>query len=200
MNAFLIMLGQGGMALGAILWATGVANVGLDLTFVGAAVMAVVVLALGLRFSINFAVEAHVEEAPLDYAHELEILPKHEEGPITITIDYLIAHDDREQFRVLTQEVQAALRRNGAFQCRVDESLDQSGIFRLEYQVSTWAEHLRLRMRMTVEESGSLQEGLEFAFRRCRASGAAFPIDSQGDASARLRRFRPHFREYIANA
>ena len=56
------------MALGAILWATGVANVGLDLTFVGAALMALVVLALGLRFSINYAVEAHVEEAPLDYA------------------------------------------------------------------------------------------------------------------------------------
>ena len=153
MNAFLIMLGQGGMALGAILWATGVANVGLDLTFVGAAAMALVVLGLGLRFSINFAVEAHVEEAPLDYAHELEILPKHEEGPITITIDYLIAHEDREQFRLLTHEVQAALRRNGAFECRVDESLDQSGIFRLEYQVSTWAEHLRLRKRMTVEET-----------------------------------------------
>jgi hypothetical protein len=153
MNAFLIMLGQGGMALGAILWATGVANVGLDLTFVGAAALAVVVLALGLRFSINFAAEAHVEEAPLDYAHELEVLPTHEEGPITITIDYFIAPEDREQFRILTQEVQAALRRNGAFQCRVDESLDQSGIFRLEYQVSTWAEHLRLGMRMTVEEA-----------------------------------------------
>ena len=153
MNAFLIMLGQGGMALGAILWATGVANVGLDLTFVGAASMALVVLGLGLRFSINFAAEAHVEEAPLDYAHELEILPKHEEGPITITIDYLIVNEDREQFRLLTHEVQAALRRNGAFQCRVDESLDQSGIFRLEYQVSTWAEHLRLRRRMTVEET-----------------------------------------------
>jgi MFS family permease len=153
MNAFLIMLGQGGMALGAILWATGVANVGLDLTFVGAAAMALVVLGLGLRFSINFAVEAHVEEAPLDYAHELEVLPKHEEGPITITIDYRIAHEDREQFRLLTHEVQAALRRNGAFECRVDESLDQSGIFRLEYQVSTWAEHLRLRRRMTVEET-----------------------------------------------
>ena len=153
MNAFLIMLGQGGMALGAILWATGVANVGLELTFVGAAAMALVVLGLGLRFSINFAVEAHVEEAPLDYAHELEILPKHEEGPITITIDYLIAHEDREQFRLLTHEVQAALRRNGAFECRIDESLDQSGIFRLEYQVSTWAEHLRLRKRMTVEET-----------------------------------------------
>lgn len=51
------------------------------------------------------------------------------------------------------QEVQAAFRRNGAFQCRLDESLDQSGMFRLEYQVSTWAEHLRHRMRMTVDET-----------------------------------------------
>lgn len=153
MNAFLIMLGQGGMALGAILWATGVANVGLDLTFGAAAVIALVVLALGHRFSINFASEAHVDEAPLDYAHDLEVLPDHDEGPITITIDYLIAIDDREQFRVLMQEVQAAFRRNGAFQCRLDESLDQSGMFRLEYQVSTWAEHLRHRMRMTVDET-----------------------------------------------
>ncbi len=175
MNAFLIMLGQGGMALGAILWATGVANVGLDLTFVGAAAMAVVVLALGLRFSINFAAEAHVEEAPLDYAHELEILPNHEEGPITITIDYLIANDDRERFRVLTQEVQAALRRNGAFQCRVDESLDQSGSFRLIYQVSTWAEHLRLRMRMTVEEAEAYKK--------------AWGLHS-GDAQPMVRHFR----------
>jgi len=153
MNAFLIMLGQGGMAFGAILWATGVANVGLDLTFGAAAVMALVVLALGHRFSINFASEAQVDEAPLDYAHDLEVLPDHDEGPITITIDYLIARDDREQFRVLMQEVQAAFRRNGAFQCRLDESLDQSGMFRLEYQVSTWAEHLRHRMRMTVDET-----------------------------------------------
>jgi MFS family permease len=175
MNAFLIMLGQGGMALGAILWATGVANVGTDLTFVGAAVMAMVVLALGLRFSINFAAEAHVEEAPLDYAHELEILPNHEDGPITITIDYLIANDDREQFRVQAQEVQAALRRNGAFHCRLDESLDQSGTFRLEYQVSTWAEHLRLRRRMTVEEAEAYKK--------------AWSLHS-GDAEPAVRHFR----------
>jgi hypothetical protein len=137
MNAFLIMLGQGGIALGAILWATGVANVGLDLTFGAASVMALAVLGLGHRFSINFAAEAQVEEAPLEYRHVFEVLPDHDEGPITITIDYRIASEDREQFRVLMQEVQAALRRNGAFQCRLDESLDQLGLFRLEFQVST---------------------------------------------------------------
>ena len=153
MNAFLIMLGQGGMALGAILWATGVAKVGLDLTFAAAAVIALVVLALGHRFSINFVAEAEVEEAPLDHARDLAVVLDHNDGPITITIDYLIASKDREQFGILMQEVQAAFRRNGAFQCQLDENLDQSGLFRLEYHVSTWAEHLRLRMRMTVDET-----------------------------------------------
>ena len=158
MNAFLIMLGQGGMALGAILWATGVAHAGVDLTFAAAAVTALVVLALGHRFSINFAKEVQVEEAPLDHARDLAVVPDHDEGPITITTDYLIARGDREQFGRLMQEVQAAFRRNGAFQCQLDENLDQLGLFRLEYHVSTWAEHLRLHMRMTVEETKVYKE------------------------------------------
>jgi MFS family permease len=153
MNAFLIMLGQGGMALGAIVWATGVAHAGIDLTFAAAAVVALVVLALGHRFSIDFAAEAHVEEAPLDHVLDLAVVPDHDDGPITITTDYLIAREDREQFGILMQEVQAAFRRNGAFHCTLEENLDQLGLFRLEYNVSTWAEHLRLHMRMTVDET-----------------------------------------------
>jgi len=153
MNGFLIMLGQGSMALGAVLWATGVAHVGLDLTFPVAAVLALAVLALGHRFSINFATEASVDAAPLDHLHDLPVVPGHDDGPITITIEYAIASEDRDQFRTLMQEVQATCRRNGAFQCRLDESLDQPGMFRLEYLVSTWAEHLRQNMRMTVDET-----------------------------------------------
>ena len=153
MNAFLIMLGQGSMALGALLWATGVANIGLTLTFAVAAVVALVVLALGHRFSINFATEAEVEEASLAHGHDLPVVPDENEGPIRITIDYLITSEDRDRFRILIPEIQAIFRRNGAFQCRLDESLEQPGRFRLEYLVSTWAEHLRQHMRMTVEEA-----------------------------------------------
>jgi MFS family permease len=153
MNAFLIMLGQGSMALGALLWATGVANIGLALTFAVAAVVALVVFAIGHRFSINFATEAEVEEAPLAHAHDLPVVPDENEGPIRITIDYLITSEDRDRFRILIPEIQAIFRRNGAFQCRLDESLEQRGLFRLEYLVSTWAEHLRQQMRMTVEEA-----------------------------------------------
>ena len=158
MNAFLIMLGQGSMAIGASLWAIGVARAGLDLTFFGSAVLALLVLALGHRFSINFAVEAVVEAAPLENPPDLPIVPENDDGPITITIDYFIANEDREEFRTLMQEVQATFRRNGAFQCRLDESLDRPGLFRLEYLVSTWAEYLRQNMRMTVDETKFLKK------------------------------------------
>lgn len=153
MNAFLIMLGQGSMALGSVLWATGVAHAGLDLTYLIAAVVALGVLAIGQRVSIDFATEVSVEAAPLDHPRDLPIVPDNDDGPITITVEYAIAAKDREEFRTLMQEVQATCRRNGAFQCRLDESLDRPGVFRLEYLVSTWAEYLRQNMRMTVDET-----------------------------------------------
>ena len=158
MNAFLMMLGQGSMALGAVLWATGLANLGLDITFAAAGAIGLAALAIGHRCSINFAAEARVEEAPLDHAHDLAVVSDPDEGPIAITIDYQIDSEDREEFWVVMQEVQAACRRNGAFQCRLDESLDQPGLFRLQYLVSTWAEHLRQNMRMTVEDTRAFKK------------------------------------------
>ena len=152
MNAFQIVLGQGGIALGAVLLGTGATHAGLDLTLTGAAFVALAGLALGHRFSINFATEASVDAAPLNPLHDFPVSPQHDDGPVTVTIEYTIASEDRERFRTLMEEVQAACRRNGAFQCRVDESLDDPGLFRLDYMVSTWAEHLRQNMRMTVDE------------------------------------------------
>ena len=153
MNAFQIMLGQGGIALGAILLGTGVLHAGLDLTLGAAAILALAGLILGHRFSINFATEASVDAAPLNTSHDFPVFPENEGGPITVTIEYSITFGDREQFRTFMEEVQAACRRNGAFQCRLDESLDQPGLFRLDYMVSTWAEYLRQKKRMTVDET-----------------------------------------------
>jgi hypothetical protein len=153
MNSFQIMIGQGSMALAAVIWGVGANNFNLDVTFAAAAIMALAALILGYRFSINFAAEALVDAAPISHQHEFPVTPDDDDGPVTVTIDYNILNDDREQFRVLMQEVQAICRRNGAFQCRLDESLEQPGLFRLEYIVSTWAEHLRQNLRMTIDET-----------------------------------------------
>jgi hypothetical protein len=51
MNAFQIMVGQGGIALGALMWGWAVVEAGYNLTFSAAAVLALAVLAIGHRVS-----------------------------------------------------------------------------------------------------------------------------------------------------
>jgi MFS family permease len=143
MNALQIVVGQGGIALGAVLLGAGATHWGLNPTLAATAVLALAVLALGHRLSINFAVEASTDAAPVKPIHDFPVPPQPDDGPVTVTIEYSIAGDDREKFRALTDEIQAVCRRNGAFQCRIDESLEHPGLFRLDYTVSTWAEHLR---------------------------------------------------------
>jgi hypothetical protein len=158
MNAFQIMLGQGAIALGGLIWGSGVTQFGSSLTFAAAAILAVAVLAVGHRASINFAAEASVEAAPLNQEWNFPACPDHDDGPVTVTIKYTIAKEDREKFYRLMQGVQAGIRRTGAFDCHLDESLDQPGSFRLEFQLSTWADHLRQTNRLTVEDRAGFDE------------------------------------------
>ncbi len=55
MNAFLIMAGQGGIALGSVLLAAGASRIGLGWTLGAAAGVALTGFGLGCRFSIDFA-------------------------------------------------------------------------------------------------------------------------------------------------
>ncbi len=158
MNAFQIMLGQGAIALGGLIWGSGVMQFGLSPTFAAAAILAVAVLAIGHRVSINFAAEASVDPAPLTQDWNFPACPDHDDGPVTVTIQYTIAKEDREKFYRLMQGVQAGIRRTGAFDCRLDESLDQPGLFRLEFQLSTWADHLRQSNRLTVDDRAGFDE------------------------------------------
>ena len=192
MNAFQIMLGQGGIAVGALVWGTGVTHAGPELTFDGAALLALTVLALGHRFSINFAAEASVDAAPLNPLHDFPVSPHHEDGPITVTIEYSIANEDRQQFCTLMQEVQATFRRNGAFHCRLDECLEHPGKFRLEYVVSTWAEHLRQNLRMTVDETKVFDTVWELHDGESGPTCTPLPCNPEMRRSARLWPWRTH--------
>lgn len=152
MNALQIMLGQGGMALGAFFWGAGIAHAGADSTFATASAGALIVLILGRFFSINFPEDLSLDAAPRNPLHDFPKVPPQEAGPITVTVEFCIPDDRRDEFQRLMEEVQATYRRNGAFHCRLDECLEHPGKFRLEFVVSTWAEHLRQNLRLTVEE------------------------------------------------
>lgn len=87
MNALQIVVGQGGIALGAVLLGAGATHWGLNPTLAATAVLALAVLALGHRLSINFAVEASTDAAPVKPIHDFPVPPQPDDGPVTVTIE-----------------------------------------------------------------------------------------------------------------
>jgi Transmembrane secretion effector len=153
MNAVHMMASQGGVAVGGIIWGAAAASLGLRATLFGGAFLLAASLALAIPLSINFAHRLELDPAPLKAAHGFPLVPKAEDGPVTITVELIIRPEDREEFLAVIKELRLVFLRNGAFLYRVDEILEHPGTFRTEMRVSSWAEHLRQHARMTKAET-----------------------------------------------
>ncbi len=86
MNAAVIMISQGAMAVGGVIWGSAALMVGASYTLLGAAVLFLTSQLLARRLSINFA--GNLEEVPADLSIRIE--PKAAE-PIELTRELLAA-------------------------------------------------------------------------------------------------------------
>jgi predicted MFS family arabinose efflux permease len=86
MNATVIMISQGAMALGGVVWGSAGAIAGASYTLLGAAVLFLTSLLLARRLSINFA--ANLEER-VSGVSSIRVEPK--EMPIALTTELLAA-------------------------------------------------------------------------------------------------------------
>jgi MFS family permease len=153
MNAVHMMASQGGVAVGGVIWGAAATSLGLGTTLLGGALLLTASLALAVPLSINFAHGLNLDPAPLKTAHEFPLVPKPEDGPVTVTWELIIRPEDRAEFLFLMGELRQIWLRHGAFLFRVDEFLERPGTFRTEMRVNSWAEHLRQHTRMTKAET-----------------------------------------------
>ena len=153
MNAVHMMVSQGGIALGGVLWGWAATAFGVETALLGGAILLVGSLVLILPLSINFAQKLELDPAPLRALHDFPNVPNPEDGPVTVTMEYTIRPEDREEFLSLMNKVRLMFLRNGASLFRVDETLEEPGKFRTEMLVNSWAEHLRQHARITREEN-----------------------------------------------
>ena len=138
------------------------------------------------------ATEASVDAAPLDHRHDLPVVPH------TTTSNHncdRIRHRERGSGGIPELDPRGSWLYFGgtaAFQCRLDESLDQPGLLVLEYSVSTWAECLRQNMRMPVYEMKVFKKAWNLHEGEADRLGAIFsrPRDH---APAGLRLLKPTF-------
>jgi MFS family permease len=153
LNATVIMVSQGAMALGGIAWGTAAAILGVDHTLIGGAVLLFISLILAIPLSINFTGNLELDPASVtSFSHKLIYLPQPQDGPVAITYEFEVDKARESEFMELMRQVRLIHLRNGAFSWRLHEDLTRFNIFRVEMMVPSWTQHVLQRQRMTKAE------------------------------------------------
>jgi hypothetical protein len=164
MNATVIMVSQGAMALGGIVWGAAAAIWGLAPTLIGGAVLLSISLILAIPLSINFTRKLDFDPGSVtsfsqtSFSHKLIALPQPQDGPVAITYEFEVDRVREEEFMELMRQVRLIHLRNGAFSWQLHEDLTQFNIFRIEMIVPSWTQYLLQRDRMTKAEKKIIEE------------------------------------------
>ena len=158
MNATIIMVSQGAMALGGVVWGTAAATLGVYPTLIGGAVLLPISLILASPLSINFTGDLEFDPASVtSFSHKLIQLPQPQDGPVAITYEFEVDRVREDEFMELMRQVRLIHLRNGAFSWRLHEDLTRFNIFRIEMMVPSWTQHVLQRERMTKAEKNIIE-------------------------------------------
>jgi len=143
---------QASLALGSVIWGWLAALSGTRMALAAAAGAMLVLLALSYRVRVKLGDEADVTpgmQLP-DLVIAVEPLP--DDGPVLIQLQYQIDPGNREAFFRAIHSIEPTRRRNGASDWRVFRDLGEDGRFVERFIVTSWAEYVRLRTRMTMAD------------------------------------------------
>ncbi len=151
---------QSSLALGSVIWGALASASGTRVALAAAAGALVVLHLANRRIKVEMGTEADVTpgvQLP-DLAIAVEPLP--DDGPVLIQIEYQIAAEHSDAFLRAIHAVGTVRRRNGASSWRVFRDLGEDGRYVERFIVTSWAEYVRLRTRMTIADR-KLQDRVE---------------------------------------
>jgi len=124
MNATVIVISQGAMAFGGVMWGYAATTTGLKCALLGAAVLMLISLVLACPLSINFTETLNFDPAPVKSISPAPISTLHRyQGPVSITVEFNIDRARRREFVSLMREVRLIHLRNGAYRWELHEDL-----------------------------------------------------------------------------
>ena len=151
--AIYLLLLQGAMALGSLLWGAVTQAAGLTPALVlAAALMSAGMFYARLRHRLVTGEDAHVTPAAAWLPQVLDDGLAPDDGPIAVEIEYRIDPVRRQAFVAASAAIGRARRRDGAMFWRLYRDLEQSGCYRERFIVDSWAEYLRGRSRVTLAD------------------------------------------------
>ena len=150
--ALYLLVFQGGMAAGGVLWGEVTEHAGIAVAFVCAAVGLVVGLAAMVRYPLKEHEKLDLTPSTHWPEPTVVIEPHPDDGPVLVMVEYRIDPKQARDFTLAMQDVRQLRLRDGAFRSGLYRDSADPGRYVETFVVESWAEHLRQHERVTVSD------------------------------------------------
>jgi len=150
--AVYLLVFQGAMAVGSVLWGAVATRIGLRTTLLCAGVALFV--AAAATFRLRLAGLREFDTRPSGHWPEpiLVIEREQEHGPVLVTVEYSIDIATAREFARAMQPMRRIRRRDGAIRWGLFEDAATPGRYIETFVVQSWGEHLRQHERVTISD------------------------------------------------
>ena len=162
--AVYLLVFQGAMAVGSVIWGVIATRVGLRSTFLCAGIA--LLLAAAATFRLKLAGLRELDTRPSGHWPEpILVVERHEDhGPVLVTVEYFIDPATAREFAQAMQPMRTIRRRDGALRWGLFEDAATPGRYIETFVVESWVEHLRQHERVTISDRET--EARAFAFHQ----------------------------------
>ncbi len=150
--AFFWIVFTGGMAGGSVIWGQVAGMLNIPTALVIASICLYIGIAVSWRFHVGLHDKADLTTRSPDWAGPVPRNIAMHEGPIMVTIEYLIRPEDTDDFIAAMSRLRDIRQRNGAMMWNLFNDMTRPGIMVESYIIDTMLEMLRQRERMTVSD------------------------------------------------
>ena len=157
MNATIMALSQGAMALGGVVYGATAQTFGVTVVLVAVAVLILVSLLtlrlLSLPLSIDFTQRLSFEPGVVTPLSQNFIhVPEPKDGPVLTTIDFQVDETRGRELDSFINELRLIHLRNGAYSWQLFADPARPNRFRIEIMMPSWSQYLLERERITKAE------------------------------------------------
>lgn len=147
-----LLVFQGGIAMGSVLWGFMAAHVGVRISLAAAGTLLLIGVTLTKSLSLGPG-EAH-DLAPAGRWPSPEISPgaASQLRPVLVAVEYDIDPARAAEFAAGMKELERIRRRDGALSWGLFRDPGANGKYREEFLVGSWVEHMRQHERLTVDD------------------------------------------------
>jgi predicted MFS family arabinose efflux permease/quinol monooxygenase YgiN len=152
-----LLVFQGAVALGSVTWGALAARTSLRTAMVAAAITLVAGLVARVWFPLG--AEEHDFSPSMHWPRPMLVCePSIDDGPVLVTVEYKVPHENAEAFLAAAMIFGQSRRRFGAFQWDVYRDPSTPDRFVEAYMVESWGDHLRQHDRVSVEQEDDEKE------------------------------------------